>query len=85
VRDLDPASFPGRSLRPGALLGGIVAEVVRRSREQRPGSDTEPWVRHVLRRTLEEEGLELYLNRSMPCGDAGIALGQVWSMVARGF
>jgi len=120
VRDLDPASFPSRSLRPGALLGGIVAEVMRRSREQRPGSDTaawaitaltrgvafraadlarqeglgvvvagggglaEPWVRHVLKRTLEEEGLELYLNRSMPCGDAGIALGQVWSMVARG-
>ncbi|RKZ11772.1 hypothetical protein DRQ53_15610, partial [bacterium] len=48
------------------------------------GSLAEPWVRHVLSTTLEEEGLALYMSRKMPCGDAGIALGQVWSVVARG-
>jgi hydrogenase maturation protein HypF len=47
------------------------------------GGLAEPWVRHVLRRTLEEEGLDMFLSRNMPCGDAGIALGQVWSVVAR--
>ena len=47
------------------------------------GGMAEPWVRHTLQRTLAEEGLELYLSRNMPCGDAGIALGQVWSVVSR--
>lgn len=47
------------------------------------GGMAEPWVRHTLQVTLAEEGLELFLSRNMPCGDAGIALGQVWSVVAR--
>ena len=47
------------------------------------GGLAEPWVRHTLHRTLADEGLQLYLSRNMPCGDAGIALGQVWSVVAR--
>ena len=45
----------------------------------------EPWVRHTLHRTLADKGLELYLSRNMPCGDAGIALGQVWTVVSRGY
>lgn len=47
------------------------------------GGLAEPWVRHTLHRTLHEEGLDLYLSRNMPCGDAGIALGQVWTIVSR--
>jgi hydrogenase maturation protein HypF len=47
------------------------------------GGLADGWIRHVLTRHVESTGLRLFLNRSMPCGDAGIALGQVWSVVAR--
>ena len=73
-----------------ALGRGVGFRVAARAREAGVdtvvaggGSLADPWVRHVLRRTLEQEGLELFLNDRMPCGDAAIALGQVWSVLAR--
>ena len=65
-----------------ALARGIGLRAVELAREY--GHDTvvasggglaEPWVRHVLHRTVTGAGLGFHASRNMPCGDAGIALG----------
>lgn len=42
------------------------------------GCLTNPWLRHVLRAHAAEAGIELLVNQTIPPGDGGLALGQVW-------
>lgn len=82
------ANRPRKALR--GLVGVVAGNVILHA--ERAGVDTvaaaggaltDPWVRASLHAVLPARGLELLLNRALPPGDAGLAVGQVWVSLHR--